>query len=341
MDKYKKAGVDIQLQNKLLLELKKDTLKLKKDRVISGIGGFGGLYSLPFKNYKNPVLVSSCDGVGTKILLGLQTNQLEVLGYDLVCHCINDILVQGAVEPLFFLDYFGCQSLNSYVFKNVLNGILKACAENGLVLLGGETAELSGIYPKEIFDLVGFIIGVVERTKILPKKNLKEDDLIIGLPSTGLHTNGYTLLRKILKDKRFDLNEKPSPLKEKLKVAILKPHICYLNVLKKPILENKIKALAHITGGGFIDNIPRVLPKDLNALIETNSWEILPIFEFIKREGKIQDMEMYKVFNMGIGMCAIISKENLKSVLKYLDKISQKYYIIGKLKRGKGRVVFK
>lgn len=341
MDKYKKAGVDIELQNKLLLELKKDTFKLKKERVISGIGGFGGLYSFPFKNYKNPVLVSSCDGVGTKILLGLQANKLEVLGYDLVCHCINDILVQGTVEPLFFLDYFGCQSLNSYIFKNVLNGIIKACAENGLVLLGGETAELSGMYPKGIFDLVGFIIGVVERTKILPKKNLKEGDLIIGLPSTGLHTNGYTLLRKILKDKGFDLEEKPYPLKEKLKSAILKPHICYLNVLKRPILENKIKALAHITGGGFIDNIPRVLPKNLNALIKTNSWEVLPIFEFIKREGKIQEEEMYKVFNMGIGMCAIVSKENLKSVLKYFDKISQKYYTIGELKKGKGRVVFK
>lgn len=339
MDRYKKAGVDIELQNKLLDNLKKDVQVLKKSGLLSGIGSFGGLFQFPYKKYKNPVLSASCDGVGTKILLGLQSNKLEVLGYDIVCHCINDILVQGVVEPLFFLDYFGCHSLKKDVFKNVLKGIIKACDENNITLLGGETAELKGMYPEDVFDLVGFIIGVVEKSKILPKRNLMEGDLVLGLESTGLHTNGFTLARKILKEKGLSLEDKPYPLKEKLKDLLLKPHISYLKVLRKPILDGDIKALAHITGGGFIDNIPRVLPKNLDLFIKKGSWKILPIFEFLKDSGNIEEMEMYKIFNMGIGMCLIISKNKLKVISKHLEKNRQKFYIIGELKKGKGKVV--
>ena len=338
---YKKAGVDIDLQNKLIDKLKKDASKVKNKRLISGIGGFGGLYSFPLLNYKKPVLVSSCDGVGTKILLGIQADKLEVLGYDIVCHCINDILVQGVVEPLFFMDYFGCESLEKDTFNNVLKGILKGCKENNIILLGGETAELKGIYPKGIFDLAGFIVGVVEKEKILPKKNIKENDLIIGLPSTGLHTNGYTLARKIIKDCGYSLNDKPSPLKESLSEALLKPHISYLKVLKKPVIDGAIKALAHITGGGFFDNIPRVIPKNLNAVIKKGSWNILPVFEFLKKEGKIKEEEMYKVFNMGIGICIIISKEKLNYIENHFNKNSQKFYIIGEMEKGEGRVILK
>ncbi len=339
MEKYKKAGVDIDLQNELIEKLKKDTQKIKSKRLIRGIGGFGGLYSFPFKNYKNPVIVSSCDGVGTKILLGIKSNNLDILGYDIVCHCINDILVQGVIEPLFFMDYFGCEGLKGEVFNNVLKGIIKACEENGIVLLGGETAELKGIYPEGIFDLVGFIVGVVEKSKILPKKNIKEGDIIIGLPSTGLHTNGYTLARKIIQDSGYSLEDKPFPLEEKLSEALLKPHISYLKILKKPIIDGKIKGLAHITGGGFYDNIPRVLPKGMNVIIKRGSWKVLPIFEFLKEKGKIKEEEMYRVFNMGIGICIIISKNKLKGLSNYFEKNSQEFYIIGEIKKGEGRVV--
>lgn len=341
MSQYKKAGVDIELQNRLLEDLKKDIKALRKKEVISSIGSFGGLFSIPLKKYKNPVLVSSCDGVGTKILLAIQYDKLEILGYDIVCHCVNDILVQGVIEPLFFMDYFGCEKLKGDVFHKVLKGIIKGCKENGLVLLGGETAELSGMYPEKVFDIVGFIVGIVERKKILPNKNLKEGNLIYGLPSTGLHTNGYTLARKIIKERGFSLEDKPFPLNEKLGDALLKPHISYLKILKKPIEEGKIKALAHITGGGFIDNIPRVLPKNLKATIQKNSWEVLPIFKFLEKEGKIQEEELYKVFNMGIGMVIIISRKDKIWLENYFKKEKQKFYLLGELEKGKGEVQIK
>lgn len=338
MSKYKKAGVDIELQNRLLENLKRDIKKLKKREVINSIGSFGGLFSIPLKKYKNPVLVSSCDGVGTKILLGIQQNKLEVLGYDIVCHCVNDILVQGVTEPLFFMDYFGCQKLKGEVFNRVLKGIIKGCKENELTLLGGETAELSGMYPEGVFDLVGFIVGIVEKKEILPKKNLKEGDLIYGLPSTGLHTNGYTLARNIIKEKGFSLSDKPFPLKEPIGDSLLKPHISYLNILRKPLIEGKIKALAHITGGGFIDNIPRVLPGNLKATIKKGSWEILPIFKFLEREGKIEEKELYRVFNMGIGMVLIVAGKDKNWLEGYFRRKNQRFYFLGKLEKGKGEV---
>ncbi len=232
MSEYKKSGVDIELQNELLDKLKKDNLKYLNKRVINGIGGFGGLYLFPKEKYKKPVLVSSCDGVGTKILISLKSKKLEIVGYDIVCHCINDILVQGVIEPLFFLDYYGCKTLEPEIFNSTLKGILRGCKENGLILLGGETAELSGIYPQGIFDLVGFIVGVVEKSKILPKKNLKAGDLILGLPSTGLHTNGYTLARRIIEENKISLEDKPKPFLEPLGELLLKPHISYLKILK-------------------------------------------------------------------------------------------------------------
>ncbi len=338
MSEYKKAGVDIELQNELLNKLKKDNLENLNKRVISGIGGFGGLYLFPKEKYKKPVLVSSCDGVGTKILISLKSKKLEIVGYDIVCHCINDILVQGVIEPLFFLDYFGCKALEPDIFNSTLKGILKGCKENGLILLGGETAELSGIYPQGIFDLVGFIVGVVEKSKILPKKNLKKGDLILGLPSTGLHTNGYTLARKIIEENNISIDDKPKPLKEPLGELLLKPHISYLKILKNLILKDKIKAMAHITGGGFIDNIPRILPKGLNAIIKRGSWEVLPIFNFLREKGNIKEEELYKVFNMGIGMCLIVSKKDLNYVENYFKRKGYKYYIIGELVKGEGRV---
>lgn len=341
MSQYKKAGVDIELQNRLLENLKKDIKNLRKKEVISSIGSFGGLFSFPLKKYKKPVLVSSCDGVGTKIILAIQYNKLEVLGYDLVCHCVNDILVQGVTDPLFFMDYFGCQKLKGDVFERVLKGIIKGCKENNLVLLGGETAELSGMYPEGIFDLVGFIIGIVERSKILPKKNLKEGDIIYGLPSTGLHTNGYTLARKIIKEKGYPLDQKFTPLNETLGETLLKPHISYLKILKKPIENGIIKAMAHITGGGFVDNIPRVLPENLNASIIKNSWEVPGIFKFLEKEGKIKEEELYKVFNMGIGMVLVVSKKNKVKIENYFKEKGQKFYQIGFLKKGKGEVEIK
>lgn len=338
MSEYKKAGVDIDLQNELIDGLKRKAKKGKK--ILSGIGGFGGLYLFQRSKFKNPVLVSSCDGVGTKIILSLSCKEYKILGYDIVCHCINDILSMGCTNPLFFLDYFGCETLKKEVFNEVLEGIIEACNENGIYLLGGETAELKGIYIEGLFDIVGFIVGVLEKNKVLPKKALlKEGDLIIGLPSTGLHTNGYTLARKIIKEKNLSLDCKPDGMNEKLKDALLKPHISYLKVLKKPLENRIIKAIAHITGGGFYDNIKRILREDLNANIKKGSWKILPLFEFLKREGGLKEEEAYRVFNMGIGICIIIDNRELKNLEEYFKRRKQEFFMIGKLEKGKGEVV--
>ena len=341
MSQYKKAGVDIEVQNTLLKKIKKTVHRTLSDNVLGGIGNFGACFRFPAERFQKPVLVTSTDGVGTKILVAQMAHREEGIGSDLVNHCINDILVQGAVEPLFFLDYFATEKLNADVFQAVIRGITHACEENGLALIGGETAEMPGMYPGGIFDMAGFIVGVVERDRMLTGRDLAPGDLIIGLPSTGLHTNGYSLARRICFESEGLGVDSPLPgAGTTLGDALLQPHLSYLKILKPLIQEGKVKALAHITGGGFMDNIPRVLPPEVNAYIRLGSWDIPPIFRFLQEKGKIADEEMIKVFNLGIGMCVFVSPVVSSDVTKYLKSQNQRYHIIGNLQPGQARVVF-
>ncbi|MBI4722225.1 MAG: phosphoribosylformylglycinamidine cyclo-ligase [Candidatus Stahlbacteria bacterium] len=313
---YKEAGVDI---NKL------DKFKQYIKNLNTKIGGFGGLFELP-TGYKNPILVSSVDGVGTKLKIATQLGIHDTVGEDIVNHCINDILTTGAI-PLYFMDYIGTGNLNIEQQKKVVDGIARACRKNNITLLGGETAEMPGFYNPGEYDLVGFIAGIVEKENVIDGHNIVVGDKLIGLPSNGLHTNGYSLMRKIINDKGLKLDMYIKEFGCTLGEELLKPHISYKDLLL-PFIK-KIKGLVHITGGGFYGNIPRVLPTGIGVKIDKRSWEILPIFRFIQKEGKIDEQEMFTVFNMGIGMIVITDD------LSILEQIKQGW-IIGEVTKVEG-----
>jgi len=295
------------------------------------VGFFGGLFE--FKGYQQPVLVSSVDGVGTKLKLALALGKHDTVGIDIVNHCVNDILTCGA-EPLFFLDYIAAGKLQSEQVGEVAKGLASACREVGCALIGGETAEMPGLYTGEDYDLVGFIIGVVEKTRIIQGKKTAAGDIIIGLPSSGLHTNGYSLARKVFGETSSALNTHYPELGRTLGEALLEPHRSYYHQLK-PLLP-LIKGLAHITGGGLIGNVPRVLPEGLTASFDSRSWSVPPIFSLIQRRGNVDREEMYRVFNMGIGMVIICSKDNVDHFTKMLPEAK----VIGEVINQKGaRVV--
>jgi len=300
--------------------------------VLSGVGFFGGLFK--FKGYKEPVLVSSVDGVGTKLKIALALDRHDTIGIDIVNHCVNDILTCGA-KPLFFLDYIAMGKLVPEQVESIARGLAQACRDVGCALIGGETAEMPGIYAGEDYDLVGFIIGVVEKSKILRGKMIKVGDAILGLPSSGLHTNGYSLARQIFGETKSALEIYYPELGRTLGEALLEPHRCYLHQLQ-PLLP-VIKGLAHITGGGLIGNVPRVLPKGLAARFNRQAWTVPPIFQLIQKRGNIERTEMYHVFNMGIGMALICSPENVQQFTKALPEAK----IIGEVikQTGKARVV--
>ena len=329
---YASSGVDIDAGNRTV-ELMKDAVKATyNESVLAGIGSFGGLFDASaFKQMNNPVLVASTDGVGTKVKLAASVGRYRGVGHDIVNHCIDDILVQGA-RPLFFMDYFATSKLNPEQTADVVTGIAEACKESGMALLGGETAEMPGVYRDGEFDVAGTIVGVLEKDRILPRPNLIAGDLILGLPSSGPHTNGYSLIRKVFEG--ADLESVISELGCSLADALLVPHRSYFNVLY-PHLD-KVKALAHLTGGGFIENIPRILPENLSAVIRLNSWKIPPLWKLIQQTGNIATEEMYRVFNMGIGMVVIVDKSiaaNLQS------SISESTFIIGELVEGNHKTI--
>jgi len=329
---YASSGVDIDAGNRTV-ELMKDAVKATyNESVLAGIGSFGGLFDASaFKQMNNPVLVASTDGVGTKVKLAASVGRYRGVGHDIVNHCIDDILVQGA-RPLFFMDYFATSKLNPEQTADVVTGIAEACKESGMALLGGETAEMPGVYRDGEFDVAGTIVGVLEKDRILPRPNLIAGDLILGLPSSGPHTNGYSLIRKVFEG--ADLESVISELGCSLADALLVPHRSYFNVLY-PHLD-KVKALAHLTGGGFIENIPRILPENLSAVIRLNSWQIPPLWKLIQQTGNIATEEMYRVFNMGIGMVVIVDKSiaaNLQS------SISESTFIIGELVEGNHKTI--
>ena len=327
---YAAAGVNIDIATKAKELIGKQARSTHRPEVLSGVGFFGGLFE--FKGYKQPVLVSSVDGVGTKLKVASALAKHNTVGIDLVNHCVNDILTCGA-EPLFFLDYIAMGKLVPEQVEAIAQGLAQACREVGCALIGGETAEMPGLYAGEDYDLVGFIIGVVEKEKLILGKTIVAGDTIIGLPSSGLHTNGYSLARKIF---GVDQLEKHYPeLGRTLSEELLEPHRCYYNQLK-PLLP-LIKGMAHITGGGLVDNVPRVLPLGLAAQFHSQAWTIPPIFQLIQQRGNVARDEMYRVFNMGIGMTLVCSPENVAQ----LAGQSPGAEVIGEVvkQRGKARVV--
>lgn len=322
---YASSGVDIDAGNRAVELMKESVRATYNESVLAGIGSFGGLFDASaLKNMRSPVLVASTDGVGTKVKLAASVGRYRGIGHDIVNHCINDILVQGA-KPLFFMDYFATSKLNPEQTAEVVTGIAEACKESGIALLGGETAEMPGVYQPNEFDVAGTIIGVLERDAILPRATIQAGDVLIGLCSSGPHTNGYSLIRKVFENVSLD---------DSLADALLAPHRSYFNVLY-PHLD-KVKALAHITGGGFIENIPRVLPENTTAVIHINSWEVHSLWSLIQERGNISTDEMYRVFNMGIGMIAIVDRSK---VIDFQSCIQEPTFVIGELINGERKVI--
>ncbi|GAP05972.1 phosphoribosylamine--glycine ligase [Anaerolinea thermolimosa] len=333
---YTQAGVNIDAGNRAVALMRESVKSTYNPRVLAGIGAFGGLYDAVFlKEYRHPVLVASTDGVGTKVALAAQVGKYRSIGLDIVNHCINDILVQGA-RPLFFLDYFATARLKPEITAEIVQGMSEACRDAGCVLLGGETAEMPGVYTPEAFDVAGTMVGVVERDAILPRTaDLSPGDVLLGLRSSGPHTNGYSLIRKICQN--LALDRVIEGMETSLQEALLAPHRSYLPLLA-PILDHPdspIRALAHLTGGGFIENIPRVLPVGLGAIVRRGAWPVPPLFQWIQHTGRVAEDEMYRVFNMGIGMVAVIGQGDVSRVQQALG---EETWVIGELVRGERKV---
>jgi phosphoribosylformylglycinamidine cyclo-ligase len=334
--RYAAAGVDIDAKAAALARAKDAIRSTFTAGVLGDVGGFGGLFRPDFRGLTEPVLVASTDGVGTKLKVAIETGRHDSCGADLVNHCVNDILVQGA-SPLFFLDYLATGKIAPDVLGEVIAGVARGCRENETALLGGETAEMPGFYRDGEYDLAGTIVGVVDRQNILDGSRIQAGDLALGLPSAGLHTNGYSLARKIFFD---DLKRKPSDPIERgsrtsIADALLSPHLSYLGSLRPLLSERLVHGLAHITGGGFYDNIPRVLPEGLDVRIRAGSWPVPQIFEVIQREGRVSFEEMHRVFNMGIGMVVFISPADLSRVAALWRAEDVKWFAIGNV-RGQG-----
>lgn len=334
---YSKAGVNVALGNRVKSGIGKIVGQTHGPEVLGGIGGFGGLFQPDFKKrkIKNPVLVSSTDGVGTKLKIAFATGRHDTIGADLVNHCINDILVTGA-SPLFFLDYIAAETLNPKVVHSILSGLARACKAAGCALIGGETAQMPGLYHPEEYDLAGTIVGVADRKQLLDGTRVKVGDVLIGLASNGLHTNGYTLARRVLfETMQLKLTSKPEGLAATLEKELLKVHRSYLPEFNSitGLGSSLLHAAAHITGGGLIDNLPRILPKSCDAFIDTNTWKVPAIFKLMCHGGKIDPLEMYRVFNMGIGMVFVVPSKEATGIAKKL-----RGKIIGKIIAGHGEV---
>ena len=326
---YKDSGVDITKGNKLIEKIKPIAKLTLRPGVLNGLGGFGAMFEIPLNKYKNPVLVSGTDGVGTKLMVAEMLNKHDTIGIDLVAMCVNDLIVQGA-EPLFFLDYYATGSLNTEIATSVISGIGEGCIRSGCSLIGGETAEMPGMYKGEDYDLAGFCVGIVEKDNIIDGSKVSVGDQIIALGSSGPHSNGYSLIRKVL--------EKTTPSSEQLE-AILEPTRIYVKSILSLNKSHPIHAISHITGGGLLENIPRVLPKNLAAKLDSNSWETPEIFNWIQDQGKIDTNEMYRVLNCGVGMIVIVPKESLDDSIKLLNANGEDSWLIGEIISSDGNQV--
>ena len=342
---YAKAGVNLEVSNHLKSGLLKMLGDASRPEVLGKVGGFGGLFALKPKKYKQPILVSSVDGVGTKLKVAFAMNRHHTIGQDLVNHCVDDIAVLGA-EPLFFLDYLGTGELKPQVFDQIISGFAQGCTENNCALIGGETAQMPSFYQKGEYDVSGTIVGVVEKANMIDGRGIKPGDAVIGIASSGLHTNGYSLARKVFFETlKLEPHTRVPELGCSVGDELLKVHRSYgplvqalLKSYNKPNKVRIVKGIAHITGGGFIDNIPRVLPKKCGVKIERGSWPVLPVFELIEKHGKVDNTEMHQVFNMGIGMTVIVSGAKADGVLRSIRRRGNEAWIIGEVTKGNGKV---
>jgi len=342
---YARAGVDIDLGNRVKAALPQLLASTRRREVLGKVGGFGGLFAFDTKKYRQPVLVSSVDGVGTKLKIAFAMDRHDTIGQDLVNHCVNDIAVLGA-EPLFFLDYLGAGRLEPRVFAEIIKGFVKACAENRCALIGGETAQMPGFYQPGEYDVSGTIVGVVDRSRILDGKTIRPGDAVLGIASSGLHTNGYSLARAIFFEQmKLRPDSRVAELDSTIGDELLKVHVSYGPLVRKLIKrfnplpstlnqQPALRAFAHITGGGFVDNLPRVLPKHCDVIIRKGSWDMLPIFQMIRTQGGVPEEELYQVFNMGVGMAVIVAADKADAALKFIRIQKHKAWIIGEVVKG-------
>jgi phosphoribosylformylglycinamidine cyclo-ligase len=332
---YREAGVDISAADAAKSRIKALARATFNPQVLTEIGSFGGMFRPDLSRYREPVLVASTDGVGTKIKVAIAAAVHDSVGYDLVAHCVNDILVQGA-SPLFFLDYVALGRMDPLKVEQIVSGFARACAEFSCPLIGGETAEMPGTYAEDDYDLAGFIVGVVERERALPR-GVREGDLLVGLPSQGLHTNGYSLARKVLFETLgYSVDTELAELGTSVGRALLAPHRGYLAALEPLLERDKLRALVHVTGGGFPGNLPRVLPGGLGASVRRSAWQVPPLFRVIQRGGGVSDEEMYRTFNMGVGMILVVAPQDLHEVEHSLERRGETSFVIGSLVAGDG-----
>lgn len=340
---YKAAGVDIDAQERALERVKELAARTHTAGVLSGVGGFGGLFEPDLSDHETPVLVASADGVGTKLAVARRVGDYSSVGRDLVNHCVNDVLVQGA-RPLFFLDYVASGRLDADVLVELVRGVANGCRDNGCALLGGETAEMPGFYGEGDYELVGFVVGVVDRAAVLGPDRVAVGDVLVGLPSAGLHTNGYSLARRVVFDKLGLEPADPAPWvtrgRRTVGQELLAPHLSYLKPLTPLLRHPGLHALAHVTGGGLTDNLPRVLPADSHAEVRVGAWEIPEIFPFLQDEGEVDDDEMLRVFNMGVGLVAVVAPDALGEIVASLRAGDQRSFVIGSVKKGGSGVVY-
>lgn len=337
---YREAGVDIDAGNRTINLIKSHIKSTLRPEVLGGIGGFGALFAIDPQKYREPVLVSGTDGVGTKLKIAFDMDKHNTIGIDLVAMCVNDVLVQGA-EPLFFLDYLAVGKLVPEKAASIVEGVAEGCRQGRMALIGGETAEMPGLYTENDYDLAGFAVGVVERERIIDGSQAKAGDSLIGLASSGLHSNGYSLARKVLLEKAgLSLTDNLPELDLTLGEELLLPTRIYVPFVLPLLEKHQIKAMAHITGGGLTENLPRVFPLNLDAVVELGSWDIPPIFNLIAQKGPVAEEEMYRTFNMGIGFVLIVSPEEEKAIRSELERSGIKTFSIGKLVPGTGKTVY-
>ncbi len=337
---YAEAGVDLNSGARAKERIKYLAKKTFNRNVLGEIGGFGALFRLDLQRWKNPILVSSADGVGTKLKVAFEMGLHGTVGADLVNHCVNDIAVQGAT-PLFFLDYLATGKLDPEVTESVVTGLADACKANGCVLIGGETAQMPGFYQEGEYDLAGFIVGAVDREKLVTGAEIKAGDVLIGLPSTGLHTNGYSLARKLLFEVGgYKHTHYVTAIREKAGAALMKTHRSYLHVIQKLVAAGVTTGMAHITGGGITENLPRILPKNTGAQVEIGSWPVPLLFEHLRALGHVSQEEMMRTFNMGVGLIAAIPAAKFIRAKNLLDRAEEKFFVIGRVVKGERRVQY-
>ncbi|MCW8911406.1 MAG: phosphoribosylformylglycinamidine cyclo-ligase [Gammaproteobacteria bacterium] len=331
---YRDAGVDIDAGNQLIEEIKPHVARTQRPEVMGGLGGFGALFEIPLNRYQQPVLVSGTDGVGTKLKLALEMNKHDTIGIDLVAMCVNDILVQGA-EPLFFLDYYATGHLDTKVAVDVIKGIAEGCHQSGAALVGGETAEMPGMYSKGDYDLAGFCVGIVEKSAIIDGSKVQPGDTLIGIASSGPHSNGYSLIRKVLEVSQADLNQNLDG--QKLGDALLAPTRIYVKSILQLLEQLDIHAMSHITGGGLLENLPRVMPENTRAQLDASSWQMPAVFQWLQQQGNIEQSEMYRTFNCGVGMVLVVNAEDTEQAIELLTANGETAWKIGEVVSSTGR----